>query len=230
MNHCLHSWNGWIRSAAAAFGLLLPPLASGCFDAEEATMGLRCTKDEHCGGGLQCIAGACGQPQQCDTTPEQCDTSQTSGSISASAEGSGSLSASGGTGGCALPGQSCDGVACCDGRCLDYGDGTLRCASECQIGSDCQDSCCCLKLADEDTRVCVETSYCGQEAACPGSGCASPGAACDSDSDCCGEAVCTLNQGGYHSCFKICSASSDCVSGCCNYYSEISASICESNC
>lgn len=237
-----HAWNRALRAVPITIVLAAAGLASGCFDAEDDTEGLRCTLSSHCGGSLECIAGVCGKPGECDTTPDACpqnvsvsvgQSSMTASDATQTAGDDASVSGSADDGpSCALQGQACDSLPCCDGLpCADFGNGVMTCQPACTVGPDC-DSCCCVQLADGFTRACVDLSYCGQEATCPGpgSGCGSPGAACNVDLDCCNGGRCTTNAGGWNSCFKTCFGPGDCVSGCCNYRSDLGTSICESTC
>jgi hypothetical protein len=110
-----------------------------------------------------------------------------------------------------------------------YAEGDSRCEQTCSRGADCG-SCCCVPLMNMTANVCVDISYCGAEQYCGGA-CGSPGSICSYDDDCCDPspygAVCIQNAGGWTSCFKVCSTSTDCASGCCNYNAQSGQNICE---
>jgi len=225
------------RWAAVCLAGLLGP---GCFDGKEATEGLRCLEDDHCAGGLRCVAGICGDASECDESGGQCgdQPSQSSGlgQLSIGDGGNGGTGLDDGNGSCVQAGQDCINDPCCSGTCVDYGNGTRTCSDACGAGSECP-SCCCVQLADAAAgNVCVDISNCGQEAQlCIPDTCASAGSACQSDADCCDAAlgagaVCINNSGGWNSCFKTCTMPSDCNSGCCVFNAGRAVSICEANC
>ena len=203
----------------ALAGFALAGLLGACFDEEELTDGLPCTQDSHCGGNLQCLAGVCGNSGGADDASSGMTTVAMTDASASSAESA-----------CVSEGQSCaGGQACCVGICADYG-GSQVCAQSCSSGAECASTCCCAPLTDGTGSACVETSNCGQEAACVSAGCASPGSQCYSDTDCCG-GRCSLNGAGTaNQCFKTCTVPTDCVSGCCNYHSELGTSLCEVGC
>lgn len=232
--------------AGRLFGLVLALGAGSCFDGEELTDGLACTRKSHCGGDLQCIGGFCMDPADmgCDTDPFACQDASASASVglttAAPAEsGDASLTAAmtsamttptttattSTPGECGDEYESCYESGCCDfGVCVNYGNGTATCQAQCGAGYECA-SCCCVQL-EVGGNACVETSYCGQEAQCFG-GCSSAGSACYSDGDCCNGGRCLVNSGGWNSCFKPCVYPTDCVSGCCNYNATIGSNVCE---
>lgn len=209
-----------MRLAAAAALAGLAAFAA-CFDGEELTEGLRCEQDSHCGGSLKCLGGVCADPDCASGGTSDCDSTADATTVSTTVSMSTTVGAT-----CASLGESCaNGEACCEGQCIDDGTGSLACRQTCYAGTECADSCCCAAIPT-GYNVCVPTDSCGADAACPGPGCASAGSLCGSDLDCCA-GRCLPNAASTHSCFKTCTAPSDCASGCCNYKAEFATSICE---
>jgi len=234
----------WV--ALVALGTL-----GACFDGPEEIVGLKCNDDSHCGHGTRCVPlgidvdfdgisdSECQEIDECAETGVDCSASATQTTTSPSTteatvsttDTTMSTTASSAESACVSEGGSCaGGEACCSGTCADSGAGYV-CATACYTGVECAASCCCASGQTYDgytTSVCASTAVCGQEASClqPGT-CSSPGSLCSYDQDCCG-GRCVLNgTGTANQCFKGCTQPTDCVSGCCNYHSELATSLCE---
>lgn len=108
------AWLSRIRWIAA-FGFAT---IVACFDAADATKGLPCTVDSHCGGNLRCIAQVCGEPGEdgVTLTAGECDTT-----------------AGDDAGGVCTPiGQLCDGVTpCCGGQACAFDPNVAAMVCQC---------------------------------------------------------------------------------------------------
>jgi hypothetical protein len=242
---------------ASIAGLLLGVVGAmgACFDGAEEIEGLKCADDSHCPGKFRCVPlgidvdgdlapdSECQELDSCAETGVDCSASATQSTTVSTTDPTVSTTdptvsttdptASSAESTCRSEGDSCaGGEACCSGTCADYGAG-LVCTSSCSSGVECLSSCCCvsgLTIDGYEQNVCGPTNLCGQEASCTNPGyCSSPGSECYYDADCC-NGRCVPNISGITQCFKTCTVPTDCVSGCCNYKSDLGTYLCEASC
>jgi hypothetical protein len=110
---------------------------------------------------------------------------------------------------------------CCRGGCvLSENPNFGGCRPRCTKNEDCFETGCCEPFSGSTEGFCVDAKFCG---------CGNPGAACagDDNPDCCSGSTClTFGDSGSFSCFKNCTADTDCPGSCCVPLSDGQRHVC----
>ncbi len=168
-------------------------VAPGCLFDPTTAKGLSCLEAEDCGSELTCIRGLCQEEgwNPLATTRPELQLPE-----------------------CIPFGQPCSNGECCNGNCVDFGDGFSVCAPGCGSGAECE-SCCCRALANSEGSfiggACGYPDICEMGLACES--CGATGSMCISDADCCDGGRCFQTVGGFDRCFAPCTTSFDCEPG-----------------
>jgi len=121
---------------------------------------------------------------------------------------------------CGTEGTSCANKACCGGlKCVMDSPDSGTCYTSCQTNNDCSTGCC-TDLKSTGDLECAPASACQ-------SPCTPTGGACGGSAHCCtGTCVTSTTNPDFMGCRPTCSTNADCLSNCCQPFSNSSGGFC----